>query len=260
MDISARSYALIVTKAADVLGVPLPAGYLEHVNQADALAADVSAIAKVSGDQLTIAAISALEAGRDHHTDDTVQRLLLDRVLASQGIEHTARARANEQLRSTLADCADGILETWADVLDQHAVHLVAAAEAGLKLEKADAAVAKGGEVMHQMHRAQAAVTAWTAAANGFGALAAVAGVSYSGHTAPLILTPARKAELTPAYELAREARTDVDAWVLARCGIPLELATLGDFMARAATFNADREAEDRAEAEARKQRVANTW
>lgn len=45
---------------------------------------------------------------------------------------------------------------------------------------------------------------------------------------------------------MARTARTDIDAWLLARCGLDLRLATLGDFMARVATFNADREAEER--------------
>jgi hypothetical protein len=65
-----------------------------------------------------------------------------------------------------------------------------------------------------------------------------------------LALTPARKAELASAIKAARDARTDVDAWILARRGIPLKLATLGGFMARAATFNADRQAEERARAE----------
>jgi hypothetical protein len=37
-------------------------------------------------------------------------------------------------------------------------------------------------------------------------------------------------------------------------------LATLGQFMSRAAQFRADRQAEDRAKDERRKQRVANSW
>lgn len=56
----------------------------------------------------------------------------------------------------------------------------------------------------------------------------------------------ARLAELAPAYEMAREARTDVDAWVLARCGIRLRLATLDEFARRGAQLKADTEAEAR--------------
>jgi hypothetical protein len=45
---------------------------------------------------------------------------------------------------------------------------------------------------------------------------------------------------------MARDEHTDVDAWILARCGLSLRLATLGDFMARVATFDADVQAEHR--------------
>lgn len=84
-----------------------------------------------------------------------------------------------------------------------------------------------------------------------FGALAAIAGIRYASQTAPLILTPARKAQLARAVETARNARTDVDAWILTRCRIPLSFcASLDEFKDRAATFNADCQAEDHARAE----------
>lgn len=251
MHISARSYAQTVAKSADKLGVSLPARYFAHIDQADALAESVAAIARVQADQLTTAALNALEAGRDPHTDKTVLRLLLDRTLASSGIEHIARQRADEAFRAVLADCSDEILETWAEALEPLSAHLTTAAQAGLDLNRPDAVIAQGGEGMQQMHYAQVAVAAWSAAVTGFAALAAVAGVGHNRNTAPLVLTPARKAKLTPAFELAREERTGVAAWTLARCGIPLNLATLGDFMARAATFEADCLAEDEAQADA---------
>ena len=95
---------------------------------------------------------------------------------------------------------------------------------------------------------------------NGFCSLAIVSSVGYSGDVSVAICTPARPADLEPAFALARKEKIDVDAWMLARCGIPLRLATLGQFMARVAQFRADRQAEDSAEDERRKQRVANSW
>lgn len=261
MEISARAYALTIAKAADTLGVALPASYLEHVDQAEALSAAVAAITTTSPADLAIAALEALDAGRDYRTDETVQRLLLDRALAQSGIDHTARARANDQLWSTLADLADDILDGWAEALDPHTEALDAAAEACLNLDNPADVIAKGGENMQLMHNAQGAVTAWMHAVRGFNAFASLARTGYYGpQEAPLILTPARRAELLPAYQLAREERTDVDAWVLARCGIQLELATLGEFRRRISAFETDRQAEARAEAEARQQRVAASW
>lgn len=244
MHISARSYAQIVEKSADELGVALPARYFEHIEQARTLAESVSAIARVQADQLTTAALTALEAGRDHHTDKNVLRLLLDRTLSLSGIDQTARERADQAFRNMLTDCADDILESWSDALEPHSEHLSAAATAGLNLHRPDAVIAQGGDIMKLAHHAQAAVAAWSTAVTGFAALATVTGVNHNRRTAPMMFTPARRAELAPAFELARDEQTDVDAWVLARCGIPLELATIGDFMARAATFEADRQAE----------------
>jgi hypothetical protein len=261
MEISARSYAMTITKTADTLGISLPASYLEHIDQAQALAEAVAAIAKTSSGDLDLAVLNALDAGRDYRTDETVQNLIVDRALAQSGIEHSARTYAETRLRLTLADLADDTLNAWADALHPHSASLVAAAKAGLDLENPADVIAKGGNNMQIMHDAQAAVNAWLHAVRGFNAFAAIRRMGYYGpEQAPLILTPARKAELTPAYELTPGARTNIDAWTLARCGIPLELATLDEFKARAAAFEADQQAEARAEAEARQQRVTASW
>jgi len=51
---------------------------------------------------------------------------------------------------------------------------------------------------------------------------------------------------VAPAYELARDERTDVGVWILSRCGIALQLARLDEFTRRAAQLRADTEAEAR--------------
>jgi hypothetical protein len=257
--ISPRARALTVTKAADTLGVPLPAAYNEQVAQAQAFT-DAAAQIGASADDLHAAVLAAIEAGRDYWTDQDVARLALDWQLSSQNIGERARARTDQLLAAALSDYADDLLAEWADALEPHTAALVAAAEANLDLNNADAAVARGGEVMHHLHNAQVAVKAWAAAEHGFHTLRSVAGIGRGGRAGELVLTPARLADLQPAYELARTERTDdLDAWLLARCGIPLRLATLGDFTERVAIFEADREAEARAEAKRRQEAGFNT-
>jgi hypothetical protein len=259
--ISTGTHASTVARTAEILGVPLPAGYVEQVAEADAFTAAVARIA-VATDQLHAAVFDAIEKGIDYHTDTTVQRLALDRLLTSENIGAPARTRSDQMLKAALADWANDILVDWADTLEPQSAALVAAVNAGLRnLKDTAGVIAKGGENMVKLHQAQVAVNAWAAAVNGFYALAIVSRVDYAGDVSVAIRTPARLADLEPAFAMARdEKREDVDAWTLARCGIPLELATLGDFMSRAATFKADREAEQRAEEEGRKQRVANSW
>ncbi|WP_163751518.1 aldehyde dehydrogenase [Mycolicibacterium helvum] len=260
--LSTNTHAMTVTRTAETLGIPLPTGYVEQIAEVDAFTAAVAQIA-VTTDQLHEAVLDAIADGRDYHADETVQRLALDRSLTAQNISaHRAQTRADQMRRAALADWADEILEDWADALGPHSAALVdAAADANLSdLTDTAAAVAKGGDTMDKLHHAQVAVKAWTAAVNGFFSLASISSVGYNGDASVAIYTPARHSDLAPAFALADKSRTDVDAWTLARCGIPLDLATLGDFMSRAATFNADRETEARAEKEQLKQRVANSW
>ncbi len=131
----------------------------------------------------------------------------------------SARKRSDRLLAAALADNADDILDGWADALEPHAAALAAAAAAAptLNLRDGHEAATHGGDVLKHWAAARTALDAFVAAERGFYALAAVAGVSYSGIGAPLALTPACRAELAPALEMAREARVDVDAWVLGR-------------------------------------------
>lgn len=242
--ISARTRAQAVTNAAATLGVPLPADYLEQVDEAEAFT-EAAKQTVCTPEDLHRAVLDAIQEGREYQADPTIQRLALDCQLTSQNILAAARSRSEQLVLAALRDHADDILDGWADALDEHSAHLVAAAEARLNLKDASGAVARGGAIMTHLHNAQIAVKAWAAAEHGFHALAAVAGVRINVN-GTVALTPARLAELAPAYEMAREARTDVDAWVLARCGIPLRLATLDEFTRRAAQLKADTEAEAR--------------
>lgn len=269
--ISARTHAATVAKAANRLGIPLPAAYLEQVAQVEAFTDAVAQI-RATTEQLDAAVFAAIDAGRDYHTDKAVQRLALDRQLTANNIGDRARSREVKLLAAALADHADSILESWSAALDPHADALAVAAEAGLDLDDDAAAIRKGGAVMQQLHDAQNAAVVWTEALRGFHACAAVSGVRVAGgYPVPLALTPARRADLIPAVELARDARTEPnalardartepDAWDLARAGLPLRLATIAEFSARAAIFNADAAAAEHAAEQARLERVVNSW
>lgn len=256
--VSAKTHAATVARAADRLGVSLPDAYLEQVTQVDAFTAAVARI-NATTEQLDAAVFDAIEAGRDYHSDKTVLRLALDRQLVASNIGDRARSRSVELVAAALADHADSILGGWSTALEPHSAALVAAAEAGLDLGDDAAAIAKGGAVMQMLHDAQNAAVVWTEALRGFNALAATSGLRIAGYPVPLALTPARRADL-PAIEMDRNARTEPDAWDLARAGVTLRLATIGEFSARAAIFNADAAAAEHAEDEARLERVARSW
>jgi hypothetical protein len=258
--VSTSTHGRTVTRTADTLGVPLPTGYIEQVADVDAFTAAVADIT-VTTDQLQTAVLSAIENGKDYRTDKTVLRLALDRSLTAEDISAVARTRASQMLAAALTDWADEILDDWADALEPHSAALVAAADAGLSdLEQTAGVIAKGGDNMDTLHHAQVAVSAWNAAVNGFCSLAIVSSVGFQGDVSVMIRTPARLTDLEPAFALARNEKTQVDVWTLTRCGVAMRLATLQQFMSRAAQFNADLQAEHRADDERRKQRVANSW
>jgi hypothetical protein len=261
MQLSAASFALTVARSAEKLNVELPNEYLDELAHADEVAAVISGIAATTADELHNAVIDAVSAGRDYRTDENVTRLLVTRQIAASNIDQTARSRADNELRDTLVEFADVILTEWADALEPQTAALTAAAEAfpDLNLDNADAAVARGGDVMRHAHAVQVAGRAWTAAVEGFGALSAVARVSRSGQPA-LIYTPARAAEFAPAVEAARTKRTDISAQILVRHGVPLRLATLADYRERAATFEADRQAAELLETRRREEAVQRSW
>ena len=104
--ISARSRAMTVEKAAAVLGVALPAGYLEQIAQAQAFADRAGQIA-VTAEDLLAAVFEAIEDGRDHHSDKKVQRLALDHQITSLNLGQSVERRVNQLHLAALSDWAD---------------------------------------------------------------------------------------------------------------------------------------------------------
>ncbi|MFN3002343.1 aldehyde dehydrogenase [Mycolicibacterium wolinskyi] len=245
MRISAHTRAQAVTNAADTLHVALPPAYVEQFAEAEAFI-EASNQTVCQKESLHRAVLDAVQAGRDYHADPVIRVMALNAQLTEGNILAAARSRAEQLKLAALSDHAGDILDGWAGALDEHSAKLAAAAGAGVNLNDAAGAVARGGAMMTHLHNAQVAVKAWTAAANGFYALAAVAGVRINADPV-IVLTPARLADLAPAFELARDERArEVGVWVLARCGLPLRLANLDEFKERAAQMKADAQAEAR--------------
>ncbi|OBK16775.1 hypothetical protein [Mycobacterium asiaticum] len=245
MRISAHTRAQAVTNAANTLHVALPPAYVEQFAEAEAFT-EAANQTVCKPETLHRAVLDAIQEGRNYVTDPVIRMMALNAQLTEGNILAAARSRAEQLKLAALGDHAGDILDGWADALDEHSAKLAAAADAGVNLNDAAGAVARGGAIMSHLHNAQVAVRAWTTATNGFYALAAVAGVRNSADSVT-VLTPARLADLAPAYEMARDERArEVGVWVLARCGIPLRLANLDEFKARAAQMKADAEAEAR--------------
>lgn len=239
--ISAHTRAQAITNAADTLGVPLPPEHFKQVAAAEAFLAEANQTVCKKED-LHRAVLDAIQEGRNYVTDPVIRLMALNAQLTDGNILADARARTEQLMLAALRDHAEDILDSWVDALDDHAANLAAAARAGVDLKDATGAVARGVATMTHLHNAQIAVRAWATAANGFYALAAVAGVRISADPI-VVLTPARLADLEPAFEMAREERArEVSAWVLARCDLPLKLATLDEFKKRAEQYNADTE------------------
>ncbi|KMO82300.1 hypothetical protein [Mycolicibacterium chlorophenolicum] len=226
-----RLYASQVRKGAETLGVPLPPALVEQLDHADNLTHTAETMLRGAGD-LNEAVLDAIEAGRAFHTDKAVQRLVIERMLANQGhgIADAARRRSMQQQRATLVEFADVVLDEWADALSEHSAALtIAATELGVdNLDDVRSVITRGPAAVQQWSDAQRATTMWAAAVQGFTGFADAARIDYSGHKA-LIFADADAAGLTAVRQTARR----LDAWNLARHGLPLELATLDEFRAR---------------------------
>ncbi|WP_409371383.1 hypothetical protein, partial [Mycolicibacter algericus] len=100
MQISAASTALTIARSAKKLDVELPADYLDALAHAEEVAAVVATIYRSTPVALHHAVLDAISAGRDHTTDPLVLRHLVGQQIAASGIESTARARADSDLRA----------------------------------------------------------------------------------------------------------------------------------------------------------------
>lgn len=253
MDITLRSTLTVVTKTAETLGVPLPAAYIAELDRARAIVAGADRFRETSASQLNSAVLDAIEAGRDVHTDKTVQRMMFDRNLTAGGIEMDADQRRKEISHAALLDYADDILASWAEFLKPHAEALANAAEAlpGHNLANTDQVATLTVEGMKHLSNAQIAVKLWAAAERGFIALVQTAGRRFSSHTRPLSITPdIGILEFASIRDEAARDRTEVTPWLLAQHGIPVELATITGFAERVANYERQRHAaQEQAEA-----------
>jgi hypothetical protein len=220
-----------------------------HLTAAENL---IAAAENITGANLISAVLDALAAGKDYHGDKTVQRLLLDHTLNSLNISNAARVRASDSLVNVIVDSADDILESWADVLDPHADALAAAVDV-LPTDSPDdleAIKAAGPEAMHAWAEVQYALTRWAAAVQGFQQIAMAARLTINDKL--LIVTPAAASQVDTVRQAAAREGRQPDAWTLAKHRLPLRLATLTDYMERAAEAQAERgqQAADRHDAE----------
>lgn len=241
MQLTARFYASQVRKTAEKLGVPLPAALVEQLDHADHLTHTAETMLGGAGD-LNEAVLDAIEAGRDFHTDKTVQRRVLERMLANQGhgIADAARQRSLEQKRAALVEHADDVLDEWDAALEPHTAALTAAV-AALRvhdLDNVQGVITQGTDAVQHWTNAKRSLAMWSAAVQGFAGFADAARVDYSEHQAQ-ILTDADAAALAPAWQTARsESTRQLDAWILARHGVPLSLASIAEFRTRTAAFD----------------------
>jgi hypothetical protein len=179
---------------------------------------------RASRSTLLNAALDAIIAGRDYHTDKTVMRALLDFTLADQNIGNAARERADTDIARTLVEASDEILTDMAAALQPHSAALTAAAAAGLPADLDDVAAIKqaGNQAMACWAGAQDAVRVWTAAVKGFQQMAAAARITVPDKR--LILTADDPADLPN------------DPWLLCRSGVALGLPTsLAEYVDRVA-------------------------
>ncbi|BBX02270.1 hypothetical protein BST36_29125 [Mycolicibacterium moriokaense] len=257
MQLTPRYYASQVRKTAETLGVPLPTALVEQLDHADQLVHTAETMLRGAGD-LNDAVLDAVEAGRDFRTDKAVQRLALERMLANQGhgIGDAARQRSMRQKRAALVEHADAVLDEWDAALEPHTAALTAAV-AALPVDNLDnvqAVITRGPDAVQHWTNARRSIAMWTAATQGFAAFADAARIDHRENPAQ-VLTDAAAATLEPARQTARlEGSPHVDAWILARHGIPLSLPTITEFHTRVATFDAHWETAEQFDDERREQ------
>ena len=159
MRISAHTRAQAVTNAADTLHVALPSAYVDQFAEAEAFveAANQTVCRRES---LHRAVLDAIQQGRDYLSDPVIRAMALNAQLTDGNILAAARSRTEQLKLAALSDHAGDILDGWADALDEHSAKLAAAADAGVNLNDAAGAVARGGAIMSHLHNAQVAVRA----------------------------------------------------------------------------------------------------
>lgn len=236
-----RAQLSIIRRAANTIGVELPAEITGKLDRAEALVAAAEGIA-APGD-LAGAVLEALADGRDYHKEAGIQRLVLDHVLVTMNIGATARGRADIAISEAVVEYADDILSGWAEALEPHSAALASAAEqlpTG-DLDDTDSILRGGAEAMRHWAAAQDALKKWAAATEGFGMLAMASSITVNDKL--LVMAQPDGDGLERARVAAQRDGSHPTAWTLARHGVPLSLATLGDYMERSAEREQQRQA-----------------
>lgn len=235
MQIAARAYIAMIKKVTSQLGATLPPALDTAFTAASGLREAADRI-EGSAEAANFRIIDCLKRGVDWHTDKQVQALVLDRVVAANGIRVAADAEAEIMVKTALTENADSVVEAWRTVLAPDAAALTVGYEE-LRIDDlagADTLSLTRRNLVNVWADARTAVERFHIAIEGWNMLAAGAGVQRVAGCEPLILTDS----LTPA-EISSVNKPD--AWTLT--GLtdqPLQLATLAEYRQRASALQAE--------------------
>ncbi len=242
--IMSRGQTLVVQQTSALLGVKLPKRFSDDVAAASAVLNAAEEIGDSSA-ALNAAVLDAIAKGADYRTDPAVTGLLLDAALVRvTGIGEAARARADQTIANALVAHADPSCPLGATPSSHTLKHSPQQSDTRMPTNIDDGAAVKaaGDRAMLLSGPTQAAVKCWASAVGGFVALAHTARITANKGNAA-ILTDVGFDVLEPVEVEARSTGTRIDAWLLARHGVPLSLARIGTYMERVAVHEQQRQA-----------------
>ncbi len=245
MIVSASAQSRVIQDRAAKLGVPLPTPFLDAIEAARVLPKEAAALSDNA--QLHAAALTAIAAGRDPGTDETVQRLTIHRVLAEGGIRPAAESYSNDLIIEAINTHANAIVTGWATAIQPDLDCLSNAAEQ-IDLDALDAAEPL---LLKRSGKLNLWVDATTAAERADVALAGLRGICTALHIPnnpsvnALMLAPDADLDTVKAVA-AMGGRTAIKAWDVAKSGATLRLATIADFTAGIARLAAEDQARQR--------------
>lgn len=179
MQIAARAYMAVINRVTSQLGAALPPALDTAFTAASGLREAADRI-EGSAEAVNARIIDCLKRGVDWHTDKQLQALVLDRVVAANGIREAAAAEAEIIVKAALIENADGIVEAWRAVLADDAAALTAGYDK-LHIDDLDGAdtlaLARRG-LVDVWADARTAVERFHIATEGWNMLAVVAGFS----------------------------------------------------------------------------------
>ena len=240
--IMTRGQTLVVQQTSALLGVKLPKRFSDDVAAASAVLNAAEEIGDSSA-ALNAAVLDAIAEGADYRTDPAVTGLLLDAALVRvTGIGEAARARADQTIANALIAHADPILSAWRDALEPHTQTLTVAVDAvPTNLDDGAAVKAAGDRAMNLWGPTQPPQVLGRASRRVHSVSPHRADHRQQGQRGH----PHRRDFdiLEPVEVEARTTGVRIDAWMLARHGVPLSLARIGTYMERVAVHEQQRQA-----------------